>query len=401
MVKSKLYLPLFVALFIVCFSISVAQSVYSGLGIGEVRSVPNARSLGMGGAGIAFRDSFQLSITNPALPASVNRTTIAISGSYHWILAEDNTTSDPRDYANFDGLAVAIPIYQTWTLSAGIDPFTIAQTKWYWKRQFDSDTYEEQYQVSGGISRSLIGISFSPRKNLLLGVGTRILFGAIDQTFTLNFVSSLYRDAQYVNRLSSMSVGATGGAVWDFYRGWSIGAFYYAKQQGDGSVEFSYLDSDSIRSTDGTIDFPASLGVGFSGYLKPRIRVAGDAEWTNWKDSQVIVGTQLPVTNTYRISAGFEYQPLFGEMEAFYNRFYYRLGFNTENNYIENLSGKSPRTSIVTAGLGIPLNEPDRRLDVALYWGIRGNIADFGVKETLFGISLTLVTSEKWFVRRK
>ena len=397
----KYIIPVISTLLIVNLSVSVAQSVYSGQGIGEIRPVPNARSLGMGGTGIAFRDSLELLTMNPALPAAVTKTTISISGGYQWVLVEDNSASDPRDYAGFEGIAIAIPVYRTWTLSAGIDPFTIARTNWFWKRQFGSDTYEERYQVSGGISRGLIGVAFSPRPNVLLGVGTRVLFGTIDQTSTLNFVSSSYRDAQYTNQLNSMSMGVTGGAVWEFYRHWSVGAFYWAKQQGDGSVDFSYLDSDSIRSTEGTVDFPATLGVGLSGYLKPRIRVSGDLMWTNWEDSQVILGSQLPVTDTYRISAGAEIQPLFSEMEAFYNRLYYRLGFSTENNYIENPSGQSPRTSLVTAGLGIPLKEPDRRLDVAFYWGIRGNVADFGVKETLFGISLTLETSEKWFVRRK
>jgi len=398
---SKYVITVIMALFVVNLSISLAQSVYSGQGIGEVRPVPNARSLGMGGSGIAFRDSLELSTANPALPAAVTHTTVSISGGYQWILVEDNTTSDPRDYAGFDGIAIAIPVYRTWTLSAGIDPFTIARTNWYWSRQYGSEAYEEQFQVSGGISRGLIGIAFSPHKNILLGVGTRILFGTIDQTFTLNFISSLYRDAQYVNRLQSMSMGITGGVVWEFYRNWSVGALYYTKQQGDGSVEFSYLDSDSIRSTESTVEFPATLGVGLSGYLQSRIRVSGDMTWTNWEDSQVVLGNPLPVTDTYRLSVGAEYQPLFGEMEAFYNRLYYRLGFCTENNYLENSSGQSPRTSIITAGLGIPMKESDRRLDVAFYWGIRGNIADFGVKETLFGISLTLETSEKWFVRRR
>jgi len=378
-----------------------SQSVFSARGIGEVQASPGARLAGMGGAGTAIRDSLILTIANPASPASINRTRVAVSGAYQWILVTDNLTSDPRDYADFQGVALAIPFYNHWTFSAGVDPYSIARSSWFWARQFNNLGYEEQYRVSGGFSRILLGISFPIHSRLQLGGGVRMLFGTLDQTFTINFVSSLYRDAQYVNRLNSKSIGATGGMVWEFVTGWSVGGFYYSKQRGDATLKFSYVDSDSVRTTNGSLEFPASIGAGFCGTVKPRVRIAGDMLLTRWQDATIAIDQDLPTADTWKISVGAEYQPLYGGLESFYNRLYYRIGFSTENLYLKNELGDTPRLTMVHAGLGIPLKTADRRIDIAISWGIRGNVADFGAKETLFGLSFTLESAENWFVRRK
>jgi hypothetical protein len=223
----------------------------------------------------------------------------------------------------------------------------------------------------------------------------------VERTFTINFHTSLYRDAQYTNRLNSWSLGATGGIVWEFLPGWAIGASYQARQSGDGSSKFLYIDSDSVSTVKGTVEFPSTVGFGFFGTVHPRMRLVGDVLWTKWEDSQVIIDEVLPVTDTWKVSVGAELQPAAGRMETLYNRLYYRLGFSTQNHYLENQFGETPRITMVSAGLGVPLKGYDRRLDVAVQWGIRGDVDKFGAKETFFGLSLTLESSEKWFVRRR
>jgi hypothetical protein len=378
-----------------------SQSVYSALGIGEIQGKPEARLDGMGGAGTALRDSLILIIENPAMPASVNQTRFSISGGYYWLDIKDDATSDIRDYADFKGFDLAIPVYGHWTVSAGVGPYSIARAEWFFSRQFENLGYEEQYKVSGGISRILVGLGIPLNDRLQIGGGVRALFGTVDQTLTINIISTSYRDAQYVNRLNVKSIGATAGAVWEFIPGWSIGGYYYSSQHGNGELDFSYLDSDSIRTTNGTIDFPASVGIGASAMVRPRVRLVGDVLWTQWKDADISIGQQLNLADTWKIMAGAEIQPLFGGLESFANRLYYRIGFSTENLYVENQNGETPRQTMVYAGLGIPLQGGQRRLDVAFQWGIRGNIGEFGAKETVVGLSLTFESSEKWFVRHK
>ena len=376
----------------------LSQSVFSGQGIGEIRPVPGARLEALGGGGIALWDSLMLSTANPALPATIKQTRMSVSGGYRWINVEDNTTSDPRDYAEFQGAAIAVPIYRGWALSASIDPYSIARSSWYWLREFSGDTYEEQFKISGGFARGLLGIAFPVTDKLLLGGGTRFLFGSVDQELTINFLTTQNRDAKYTNRLHSMSVGATAGAVWQFYRDWSVGATYLSTQSGDGKLKLSYVDSDSIRTTEGTIEFPAAIGFGLAGSVYPRVHVIGDVLWTGWEDSQIALEGTSPVADTWRMSAGVEYQPLMGGIESWYNRLYYRLGFFTENHYIEGVSGDTPNLLMGTAGIGIPLIGGQRRLDVAFQFGTRGDIDKFGAKETLFGLSLTLESAGKWFL---
>lgn len=376
----------------------LSQSVFSGQGVGEIRPVPGARTEALGSGGIAIWDSLLLYTVNPALPATITQTRISVSGGYRWINVEDNVTSDPRDYAEIQGIAIAIPFYRGWTFSASADPYSIARSSWYWTREFNDYIYEEQYKVSGGFARGLIGIAFPVADNFLLGGGTRFLFGSVDQELTINFQTTLQRDAQYTNRLHSMSVGATIGAVWKFYRDWSVGITYQSAQSGDGTLKLSYLDSDSVHTTDGTIEFPATAGFGLAGSVYPRVYAVGDILWTGWEDAQIAIEGTMPLVNTWRISAGIEYQPVFGGIESWYNRLYYRLGFFTENHYLEEPSGDNLRTLMGTAGFGIPLKGGQRRLDVAFQFGTRGDIDKFGAKETLFGFSLTLESSEKWFL---
>jgi hypothetical protein len=142
------------------------------------------------------------------------------------------------------------------------------------------------------------------------------------------------------------------------------------------------------------------MGVGFSGTVYPRIRVVSDLLWTQWENATVSVGRDLPLADTWKVSVGAELQPLFGGIEPFYNRLYYRIGVSTENHYIENAAGDTPRLTLVHAGLGFPFKD-DQRIDIAFQWGIRGNVDEFGAKETVFGISITIEASEKWFVRRR
>jgi hypothetical protein len=378
-----------------------SQSVFSGQGIGEVRPVSSARLQGMGGAGIALDDSLLLTTINPASPSMIRRTRYAISGGYRWIEVEDDFGSDPRDYAELQGAVIAVPIYRQCVVSAGLEPYTLARASWFWSRQFGDYSYEEQYQVNGGITRGLLGISFPLHRRLLVGGGVRMLFGTIEQIYTINFASSLYSDAQYINRLHSATLGLTGGLLWEVIPNWSVGAVYCSEQSGDGTGRFFYAYGDSTREIESTVDFPFTVGFGISGLVMPRVRVAGDVVWTGWEDAQPSVEGELPVADTYRIAVGLEYQPLFGGMESYYNRLYYRLGFHTENHYIENLAGDTPRLTMVSAGLGIPLTGTDRRLDIAAQFGFRGDVDDFGAKETVFGISVTLEAGEKWFMRRR
>ena len=398
----RLAMPIAAALVILCLNrFGFSQSVFSAQGIGEFRHVPSARLQGMGGGGIAFLDSLLLYTGNPALPSSIHGVRLAISGGYRWIDTEDNVGSDTRDYAEVQGAAIAIPFYNRWTFCASIDPFTIARAKWHWPKRFGTLKYEEQYEVSGGFTRGLIGISFPVGNGLQLGGGTRILFGTVDQVLTINFGSTSYRDAQYRNQLHSLSVGFIGGAVWEVFPGWSIGGMYYSPQSGDGTSKFSYIDSDSVRSIEGTLDFPAKIGVGFSAAVYPRIRVVGDVLWTQWEDAQISLEDELPLADTWRMSFGAEFQPLYGGIEPLYNRMYYRLGVSSENHYIENASGDTPRLTLVHAGLGVPLKGSSRRLDFAVHFGMRGGVDDFGAEETVFGISVTLESAEKWFIRRR
>ncbi len=376
----------------------LSQSVFSGQGIGEIRTVPGARIEALGGGGIALWDSLLLSTANPALPANIKQTRIAVSGGYRWINVKDNTTSDPRDYADFQGAAIAVPIYRGWALSVSIDPYSIARSSWFWQREFNGAAYEEQFKISGGFARGLLGVAFPITEKLLLGGGTRFLFGSVDQELTINFLTTQNRDAQYSNRLHSSSVGVTAGAVWQFYRDWSVGATYASAQSGDGKLKLSYVDSDSVRSTEGTIEFPAVVGFGLAGSVYPRVYVVGDVIWTGWEDARIALEATSPLTDTWRLSAGVEYQPLKGGIESWVNRLYYRLGFFIENHYLEGPSGDTPNLLMGTAGIGIPLIGGQRRLDVAFQFGTRGDIDKFGAKETLFGLSLTLESSGKWFL---
>jgi hypothetical protein len=393
---TRIFLALIISSILSGYGLS--QSVFSGQGIGEIHPVPGARLEALGGGGIAIWDSLMLSTANPALPATLKQTRISVSGGYRWINVEDNTTSDPRDYAEIQGIAIAVPIYRGWTASASIDPYSTARSSWFWSREFNGYTYEEQFKISGGFARGLLGIAFPVNDKLLLGGGTRFLFGSVDQELTINFTTSSHRDAQYTNSLHSMSVGVTAGAVWQFYRDWSLAAMYRSAQSGDGKLRLSYVDSDSVRTTEGTIEFPVTVGFGLAGSVYPRVYLLGDVTWTGWENSQISIDGTSPLVDTWRMSAGLEYQPLKKGIESWYNRLYYRLGFYTENHYFKEPSGDNLRTLMGTAGFGFPLIGGQRRLDIAFQFGTRGDIDKFGAKETLFGLSLTLESAEKWFL---
>lgn len=383
-------------------------SGYSRYGIGDLEYFGSARSLGMGGAGLAVLTPDEIDRSNPAAWTQINRTHFSVGVLYEGLSTTDGSSSAYRAGTRFNGFMVAFPIAPASGIvgAAGVIPVSRVN----YNVIVPGQEFSTQYWGDGGLSIANLGLSASPVTDVHIGARLNYYFGTLNYATQQTYSSTQY--SEVIRSTEMRGLGGTFGVVYDGAgkllnlaqgNALRIGATLTTTSYLNTEVErfFTYntinlVTRDTVPSADGTLRLPFAVAAGVS-YEGQRVTVATDVIYRRWSEFTVDGVSSPDLRDGVRFAAGSELLPKRESSAPFTQRTAYRLGVYYDASYYL-LKGQPVNEIGVTAGLGFPL-PGNTKLNIAGSYARRGS-TDFGLqKDSIIRFSISLSGAETWFLR--
>ena len=432
-------------------------SPYSRYALGDLNTGAFAHNTALGGATVAYVDSFLVNVLNPASYAFTAYHSPVFDVSMRGRLIKMTTASQTvkSNQMSMANVVLSMPFNKRWGTTLGLLPFS---TSGYNINVSESSTtfngtLKYFYQGQGGINRLFLGTAYKvingKENQLSLGGNANFLFGDIEKTRILLYpsttgvwnsqvVSSLFArdimfDAGFVYRniINSRQHLTLGGSL-------SLGSNINMRQSLLANtlspVTGQFVDTVKyIKDEKGTVYIPTKYNLGFTYEFRPAVDTSKRTkkgtdlkknnyrflittqytyqDWTQYKENftSSTFGDTLRRTSSFHIGLQFIPHALnqqSGKINGF-KLINYRIGFNVLKNYLM-LHGQNINGWSATAGLGIPLiySASYSMLNISFEYGQRGTINNGLLLENYKGFHIGIAFSpnkfiDRWFIKRK
>ncbi|MCB9206610.1 MAG: hypothetical protein H6610_05285 [Ignavibacteriales bacterium] len=411
--KTTLKIFLFVSISSTIFA--SGGSLYSRYGLGDLFYSASARQLSLGGMTNSLSFGNYVNINNPASMFEIKETRFGAGINTNISYLDDGLNNALYSNVKFSGFHIAFPIQEDYGSSffIGLTPYSnvnyeVNNTA----LDLNSESYEEKFVGSGGISKIFFGASFVLPYDIAIGTSFNYLTGNLQYstTFTYASTSNLY-DSYFTSEYKYKGIGGSFGIISpDFSKLLNL------KDISDLRLSLSYELYGNVN-TDTTLIGNTSLGekVFSSGLVKTKIpQKLGIALNVNISEYYILVldyvyqpwskfdqnGIKFNnLRDLSRYSIGFEIGEQSKRFATFWELIKYRGGLSYESSQYQ--FGNTGIDQLgFHAGLAFPLGL-DNTIDIGFMYGIRGT-KDFNLlKENIFEISVSLNFGELWFIRRE
>lgn len=424
-------------------------SPYTVFGPGLPNYNQTVSQAGMGGAGVALFDPYELNYSNPANLAYHLETIFETSGISKFSTFSTNGGSFDNQSFNINNLSLSFPIKRgIWGLEIGLRPYT--KVGYDVSASVPNPDLDVQpvtkYSGDGGISQAYIGMahtlfnkvdSMGNVRSFAVGADFNFNFGTVDNSRSLEFPgdvsiqgimateTTLMRDASYdfglqyqtniikltssKNRYLKLLLGATYslGVDLNALRSSHVYNFYRSPLQ-PGDTLYS---SERVK---GTVRVPSKytfgMGLDYVTVHRSRYRFALDYTTQNWSeyDEQFPGETKtFDFQDSHRITTGLEYTPQLGSND-YLDNVEYRAGFYFEKSNL-NIRGTDINDIGMSFGLSLPLARKrgltKSSFNISGQYGVYGTTDNDLIKENYFklfvGFSFTPHFRNRWFVQPK
>jgi hypothetical protein len=396
------------AMLLLVVSPTLAESVFSPLGIGTWVDSGSAYSTSVAGADLAHSDSIYFSIDNPATWRSYGMTKFTTSFGASKVYGADKVGEDVSDNYVFPNAAIALPIYKT--LGLGFFYQSLTDHDYL---VFRNDTYEieepvdtldsydilRRVQGSGGLARAGTRLAFKFTPTVSTGLGIDYYFGELEELVTIDFEQGAFSRSGRFIRHEMTGVGATLGfnvAPNDFFE-FAFTARTPVYMNVSSSLTVQGGDSTGIDSE--KFELPLALGFGAT-HEYGRLRTLAALRYEAWENSDHSFADETAFANSINAGLGFERLGLKEPLIPWYEIFTFRAGLRYQKHYVK-AAGNTLNSYGASLGLGIPVANGRGMLDVALTWDMRGTVNDNEAREQIYGIQIGISSTERWFVRRQ
>ena len=403
-------------------------SIYSLLGLGDIRYTPGARSEGMGFAGMALLSPTYIDGMSPGSWSRLDRVRLEGSAFYEGFNSTDGLTSRYLARMDFHGALLAVPVSRASgvVVVAGFTPFSEVNYDTYTSSVVPSESVDPitglhdslGYQIhqtgTGGLTRGQIGMSWAPLQELSFGASFNYLFGTINHT-AVQIPQTGSSGGTFTEKSSLSGINVTFGAVFtglgsliEALRPFSLGFMVTTRTNLHTTMETTYLFTppptgvevnDTSAQTLGRIAVPFSYGVGIGYQPAERWIFAADFSAQPWAQADFNGISPYGIRNSYRFGAGAERAGSTELSARSFERWGYRLGFSYASTYYA-VNGQQINEWGITGGVAFPLTG-ESRVNVAAMYGGRGTIAGSLVKDRIFRLTVALHISDimPWFVQ--
>lgn len=398
---SKIYnLFQFLCIFI-CVSLSTqplwGQSLYSSVGIGELRYVNTVRSAGLGGSGIALPDHLAYNVFNPALGADLNDTSIGGSFIFEGLRTTQNETQFSNRLIRWNGISLNIKVLKNLSISGGFSPLS----DYFYDFNFNTSSagYQTQLQGRGGVSIGYAGVAWRISKPLAVGLTFQRYFGRLEEDSIIDFDDNAFLDTHdtvtHIFYGNSLKIGVH----LSLSDNTQFGGYVNIPSSFTGTRELSYSYRSGVDNFRHSYQIPLRIGAGGTHRLTERLLINSDFDFFQGKNLKIADTVQPYFDNGFRISAGGEYLITSDQRSAYRDRVAYRLGGFYNRPYVRDSDGSALHEFFLTTGLGLPLFRTSARLDIAFEFGLRGNSNKDIASERVFRFLIGIHSIERWFFR--
>lgn len=394
------------------------SSMYSIMGLGDLREPVSVRNIGMGYAGSALASGQYLNLQSPATWGLINTTRLEAGVMYEGLSSSDATNSRYLAQFTLQNATLSIPVSTDHgiVIVGGFSPYSTVNYDTYTTGSgvTSSDTvdYSMRYKGSGGINTARLGCSWSPTSWLSIGGAYVYYFGYIDYVRTYQPVNTEYGGAEFTQTTTYRGMTGSFGILFSGFAGLSEAlapmtfaatvtprAVLTSSRQtrmafGTGGTYTSEYDTTVAHANQAAIPLNYTLGLAYT--AGERYLLAADFKAQDWYHGELDGVMPSNLRNTWRIGAGVERLPERSSSAAWKQRIALRAGFSYSPTYYKPYStGINEWTA--TAGASMPVSS-DARLHVAVEYGGRGVIENGLIRDRFFRVSLSVSYGEPWFI---
>jgi len=374
-----------------------SQSIFSTVGLGEIRYFINTRSAGMGHIGLATNDNLTYNRMNPAISAEIKDTSFNTGFVFEGVRISQKDNSLSSSLSRFNGASVSIKIRNGFIITAGLFPFSDYEYEFY--SRADNVDYSVDLVGNGGLSSVRGGIGLRLLKRLTVGFSVDRLFGRLEGKTIIDFDDEDYTDTK--DSIDKILYGNyfTSGFLFNINENTRFGGFFSTGSKLNGRIEYIHIYGSSSDSPKINVDIPYSFGLGWIHQLNLRTIIGADL--FIFKGSQLKYnGSNVDFAqDAYRICFGGEITPSNNLFDDYIKRMSYRFGFFVNSPYIKNIDDSSIEEYFISGGFGLPFYNNNARIDFSIEFGTRGSENKDLASERIVRLSLGFSSNEKWFSR--
>ncbi len=370
--------------------------------IGSYRNSYSTSASGRGGYEMSFVDSLCINQMNYALWTKLENTSISVSFNYSGISIKSDQADIYSADAGFMGGFVTLPLKkQKFVLGLGLTPRYMNNTGIKVLGTGPDSSVTQKVFSKGNLSEAVLVGSYSPVHQISLALEVGYDFGMITDELSILYNNIVYSDI-YISdeyQMRGMNFGLNG--FYAISEKVDLGLKYKSPTQITMHQERkSNHSSESIKQIR-NIDLPSLFALGISYKMSLLWQTGIDCIYQNWKGSYTVDDSKVEhINDSYRIGLGFEKSPAEKRFVPFFQNiswrgglFYSQLNITVNDNPVYEYG--------ISAGLSLPIRKHRNRVDIAFEFGQRGDANSNILNEKFFGISLSVLSSERWFVREK
>lgn len=370
----------------------------------------DARMIGRGGWGMATADSLNPGFKNVAGLAAVRHVAIKFTGYGDHVKAKDEMGERTNHRTLSPDIRVALPIMKgKLAFSSGFEIVRSCQYDTYneltWEAWDDTLTGNEQFIRQGTIWLVPMGLSFQVVSGLAVGGTMGMVRGTIRESVIEEFLTpnngAPVNPAPLYLPNGRVQEDEFSGTAWT----WSLAANLGNRLRLGASWRPAHdLDVTRKVSAGGVAErfndtwvysLPDEYRAGFDLRLAGRWHLGGDYQLMPFDSSHGRDDWQQDLTDEFTYSLGLErtqgYDRYGGgsnlplRLGAQYRQWGYEIGGN-------------PVTEMFfSAGTGFPFNRKMGQLDLALSYGMIGDMADNGMESKVWRFTMSFTGLEKWW----
>ena len=278
-------------------------SIYSLLGIGDLRMIPNVRSAGMGYTGYALTSPYYINTLSPATWTQLERVRMEASLLYEGFHSTNGTQTRYLARADFGGATLALPISPRdgLVVAMGFTPYSKVDFDTYTTGGYigteDTVDYSINHKGLGGISKGQIGIAWAPTRKLSIGASLNYLFGTLEARTTMIPRNTDYSPGTQNEETTMNGVNYTMSALVDnlgdllpALSPFTLGFAFTTGATLTTTHRYTYIFVGRYDTTDeqtGQLGIPVTIGVGVAYHPSDRWLVAARlhcAAMVNFRD---------------------------------------------------------------------------------------------------------------------
>jgi hypothetical protein len=401
----KKYISFLIALTFVLPNMVTGGTSIFGFGphmIGSYRSPYSTSALGRGGYELSFVDSLCINQMNYALWTRLENTSISLNFNY----TGTSTKSDQSDIystdAGFTGGYITLPLWkQKLVLGMGLTPRCINDIGIKVLGVGPDSNATQKLFSKGNLSEAVMVGSYSPVPKISLALEVGYDFGMIKDEMSLLYNNSIYSDIFVYDEYQMQGVNFGVNGFYTISEKFDLGFKYKSPTQISVHQERKSSNlSGSIKQTR-DVNLPALFALGLSYKMSPLWQTGIDCIYQDWEGSYTVDGSKvMNINDSYRIGLGFEKSPVEKRFMPYLQSlswrgglFFSQLNVTVQDNPVYEYG--------ISAGLSLPIRRHRNRVDLAFEFGQRGDAKSNILHEQFIGISVSVLSSERWFVREK